>query len=84
MPCPYATVLGIRGQGVHSKRFLGMALNDILATIVAALMTSYFFNVSLLYSLLGWFLAGEVFHIAFGVDTAFLEYVGLKPKCSTA
>ena len=81
MPCPYATLLGKRGEGVHSRRFLGLALNDILATIVAAALTSFFFNISFLYSLLGWFVAGEILHYAFGVDTAFLEYVGLKPKC---
>ena len=83
MPCPYATLLGKRGEGVHSKRFLGFAMNDILATIVAAALTSYFFNVSFLYSLLGWFIAGEILHVLFGVDTAFLEYIGFgtQPKC---
>lgn len=81
MPCPYATLLGKRGEGVHSRRFLGLALNDILATIAAAALTSFFFNISFLYSLIGWFLAGEILHYAFGVDTAFLEYIGLKPKC---
>jgi len=81
MSCPYATLLGKRGEGVHSKRIGGFALNDTLATIAAAALTSYFFNISFLYSLLGWFIGGELLHIAFGVDTAFLEYIGLKPNC---
>lgn len=81
MPCPYATLLGKRGKGVHSTRILGLAFNDIIATIIAAFLTSYFFKISLLYSLVGWFVAGEVLHILFGVDTAFLEYIGMKPKC---
>ena len=81
MPCPYATLLGIKGKGVHSTRIVGLAFNDILATIIAAFLTSYFFNISVLYSLVGWFSMGELLHIAFGVDTAFLEYIGIRPKC---
>ena len=80
MSCPYSTALGIRGQGVHSSRILGFALNDILATIAMALITSYILKISFLYSLLVWFLLGEVLHILYGVDTAFLELFGLN-KC---
>lgn len=82
MLCPYKTLLGIREQGVHSARVLGLARNDIVMTVLGALATSYFFNVSLLWSLFGWFLAGEVLHILFGVDTAFLELLGIPP-CNT-
>ena len=82
MPCPYATLLGKRAEGVHSTRFAGFALNDTIATIVVAVMTSYIFKVGFMYSLLGWFIAAEVLHILFGVDTAFLEMIGIKP-CNT-
>ena len=82
MLCPYKTLLGIREQGVHSARVLGLARNDILMTVVGALVTSYFFKVSILWSLIGWFVAGEVLHILFGVDTAFLELLGIPP-CNT-
>jgi len=81
MPCPFATILGKRGEGVHSSRILGLALNDIIATIIAAIITSYVFNIPILHSLIGWFAAGELLHILFGVDTAFLELIGLKPNC---
>jgi hypothetical protein len=81
MSCPYSTALGVRGQGVHSSRIIGFALNDIIATVVLAIITSMIFNVSFLYSLIGWFVLGEVLHILFGVDTAFLEIIGLKPLC---
>lgn len=82
MLCPYKTLLGIREQGVHSPRVLGLARNDIVMTVLGALATSYFFNVSILWSLIGWFVAGEVLHILFGVDTAFLELLGIPP-CNT-
>jgi hypothetical protein len=82
MLCPYKTLLGIREQGVHSARVLGLARNDILMTVIGALVTSFFFKVSILWSLIGWFVAGEVLHILFGVDTAFLELLGIPP-CNT-
>jgi len=83
MLCPYKTLLGIREQGVHSARVLGLARNDIVMTVLGALATSYFFKVSILWSLIGWFVAGEVLHILLGVDTAFLELLGIPP-CNTA
>ena len=52
---------------------MGFALNDIIATIVVAILTSYLWNISFLYSLLGWFVLGEVLHYVFCVDTAFLD-----------
>lgn len=82
MSCPYANALGTPGEGVHAQRFLGLALNDTIATLVAALLTTWFFNIPLLYSILGWFVAGEVLHYAFGVDTAFLKMIGIRPYCT--
>ncbi len=77
MSCPYANALGVPGQGVHAQRFMGLALNDTIATIIAALLTSWFFNVSFLYSLIVWFVLGEVLHYVFGVNTAFLKMLGI-------
>jgi hypothetical protein len=79
MPCPYANVLGIPGHGVHEQRFLGLALNDVIATLVVSLLTSWLFNISLFYSILGWFIGGEILHYIFGVNTAFLKMIGIVP-----
>ena len=79
MICPYKTLLGIREQGVHSTRVLGLARNDIVMTVIGGIVTSYFFKINILVSILGWFIAGEVLHILFGVDTAFLELLGIPP-----
>lgn len=81
MPCPYANLLGTPGQGVHAPRVFGLARNDIIATIVIAIITSFIFNINFFYSLASWFIAGEVLHYAFGTDTAFLRAIGLTPKC---
>jgi len=79
MSCPYAHILGVPGEGVHAQRFMGIALNDTIATVVAALLTAWIFKISFLYSVIGWFVAGEVLHYAFGVNTAFLKMLGITP-----
>jgi len=83
MSCPHANILGVPGEGVHKQRFLGLALNDTLATVVAALLTTWLFDIPFLYSILGWFIAGEFLHYTLGVNTAFLKMLGITP-CPTA
>ena len=82
MPCPYAHALGVPGQGFHAVRFMGIAVNDSLATIVLAFLTTYIVNISFLESLLGWFILGEILHYWFGTNTAFLKMIHLSPNCS--
>jgi hypothetical protein len=81
MPCPYAHVLGIPGQGVHAQRIFGLALNDTLATILLAFVTTFFFKIGFISSFIGWFIIGEILHYIFGTKTAFLKMIGLEPKC---
>ena len=81
MSCPYANSLGVPGEGVHAKRFMGIALYDLLGTIGLAIATYFVLNVHPIYAFLGWFVLAEILHYAFGVDTAFLRMIGMKPKC---
>jgi hypothetical protein len=84
MACPYANVLGIPGQGIHSYRIFGLAAVDIALTIVAAAITSWIYSVPFLYSFASWFIIGEVLHSMFGVKTAFLKMIGLEPSCTAS
>ena len=77
MSCPYKYIFGIPKKGFHSKRFLGIALYDTLGTIGLALLVTYFFKVSVWKSLVGMFVLGEVLHYLFGVQTAFLTFIGV-------
>ena len=81
MPCPYANILGEPGKGVHSARIFGLALNDTLMTIAAAIITAYIFNINVFLSFLYWFVAGEILHYLFGTNTAFLRMIGIN-ACS--
>jgi len=78
MGCPYANILGIPGQGFHARRIFGYALNDTLATIALALVTSYLMRTPFLATFIAWFVIGEVSHYLFGSQTAFLTTIGVK------
>jgi len=82
MSCPYATLLGIPRQGVHAARIMGFSLNDTLMTIAVAIMTSYIFKIPLVYSLIAWFVGGEILHYAFGVQTEGLTRLGIRVNCT--
>jgi len=84
MSCPYKYILGIPGKGVHAARFLGIAINDTLMTIAAAILTCLVFKTPLWQTLLVWFLAGEVLHYLFGVKTAALDYMGIRVQCDSS
>ena len=75
--CPFASILGTPGTGVHAKRIFGYSLNDTLMTLVAAAITAYFFKISFLKSFVIWFITGEVLHYVFGVQTAVLTTLGI-------
>ena len=81
MPCPYANALGVPGEGIHAARIFGLARNDLIMTVIAALITAYALNISFALSFTVWFVAGEVLHYLFGTNTAFLKMIGLSPKC---
>ena len=79
--CPFRFALGVPGEGVHALRLFGLAVNDTLMTIIAAIFTSYAFNINLGISLLVWFIAGEILHYGYGVNTAFLKMIGIERNC---
>lgn len=79
--CPFKDVLGVPGEGVHALRFAGFSVNDILLTIIGAVLTKYLFHIDFWTGLFLWFVLGELLHYGFGVNTAFLKMIGLSPKC---
>ena len=82
MPCPYAYALGVPGEGVHAKRIGGFSYNDIVMTIIAAILTAYVARISIVLSLVLWFVGGEILHYIFCVQTAFLTRIGVNADCS--
>ena len=50
-------------------------------TVVAAWFTMGLFGGSYLVSLIVWLTVGEILHYLFGVQTAFLDMLGIVAKC---
>ena len=67
--CKYKDALGIPNQGLHSYRFLNLAIVDVIMTFLAAILLSYFFKISLLYTSIFLFSLGIILHRLFCVRT---------------
>ena len=68
--CKYKDVLGKPESGVHSYRFMGVAIVDVIFTIITALIISYFTKVSFLLVVIITFILGIILHRLFCVRTA--------------
>jgi hypothetical protein len=67
--CKYKNALGEPGKGIHSYRVFGIAIADVIMTIIGAFLISYFFKFSFIKTLLILFLTGIVLHRLFCVRT---------------
>jgi len=72
--CKYKNLFGIPNQGIHQHRIFGLATMDIIQTIIGALLISWFFKIKFWICLVTLFVIGEVLHILFCVDSAFLRW----------
>ena len=67
--------LGKPGQGFHRARWFGLARNDIVMTLLAAIATAMYTHTSVVQSMLVWFVAGIVAHWVFDVPTAMARFL---------
>jgi fatty acid desaturase len=65
----YKNILGEPNTGIHSYRFMNIAIADVLLTILGSLAISYSFGVSFWKTLLVVFLFGIFLHRLFCVRT---------------
>ncbi len=75
MKINYSKIFSIRGEGIHKYRIFGIGIIDILLTIALAIFTSKFLEINFTVALVLWFVIGELAHIIFGVQTAFLSLI---------
>lgn len=72
MSCPFAkfsNIFGKPNEGVHSYRFLNLAIVDVICTVIGATIISYTFNLNFILCLLCLFLLGIILHRLFCVNT---------------
>ena len=67
--CKYKNMLGEPNKGIHSYRLFGVAIADVIMTILAAASISYFKKQPFISVLLFLFLLGIVLHRIFCVRT---------------
>jgi hypothetical protein len=67
--CKYKDALGKPGEGIHSYRFMGVAIADVIMTIIGALIISFFIKKSFLLVLIVLFILGIILHRLFCVRT---------------
>lgn len=67
--CKYKYFFGKPGEGAHSYRLFGVAIIDVLLTILIAFIITYFTGYKLIYTLIFMFLLGIVSHRMFCVRT---------------
>jgi hypothetical protein len=73
--CEYKNIFGFPNKGIHSYRILDLAFVDILQTILGALLISYLFNISFLYTLICLFVLGIILHRIFCVRTTIDKFL---------
>ena len=67
--CKYKNALGEPNKGIHSYRLFGVAIADVIMTILGAYLISYFFKISFTYTAIILFGLGIVLHRLFCVRT---------------
>ena len=67
--CQYKDILGKPGKGIHSYRLFGVAIADVIMTLIAAYIIAYMFKIRFYYVAICLFILGIVLHRAFCVKT---------------
>ena len=67
--CQYKDVFGKPREGVHSYRFLGVAVVDVVMTLFAAVLLSLFLKTKLWKTTLFLFILAIILHRMFCVNT---------------
>lgn len=69
MFCQYKDIFGQPNKGVHSYKLFGIAIIDLLLTIIVAFCIAKFFNISFPLTFFILFITGIILHRLFCVRT---------------
>ncbi len=75
--CQYKDALGVPGKGIHSTRFAGVAIADVIMTFIGAFLLARGTGWDLGWVTLGLFLLGIFLHWLFCVPTTIGKLLGL-------
>jgi hypothetical protein len=70
MTCPYSTIFGKVGEGIHSYRLFNIAIIDVIFTVIVAYIFNLFYPSYSFFTILAvLFLVGIISHRLFCVRT---------------
>jgi len=67
--CKYKDIFGKPEKGFHSTRFMGVAIYDVIGTLIVSLLISYYTKYSFVYVAIFLFILGIILHNLFCVRT---------------
>ena len=67
--CKYKDILGEPKKGIHSYRLFGVAIVDVILTIIGAWLIAHFFHLNFVHTLVSLFILGIILHRIFCVKT---------------
>lgn len=67
--CQYKFIFGKEGAGIHSYRLFGLAIVDVVGTVIGAVLLASIFNWNYIITIVIAFLIGILFHRLFCVNT---------------
>lgn len=73
--CVYRNIFGTPDAGVHSIRFMNLAVVDVLFTLIVAYIISIFSKYSFFWMSVALFSLGIFFHYLFCVDTTVAKMI---------
>jgi len=75
--CPFREfkeIFGKPNEGVHSYRFLNLAIVDVIGTIIIAFIIAKIFNLNALLTIIIAFILGIILHRLFCVNTTINKF----------
>ena len=67
--CQYRHIFGKEKEGLHSYRFMDIAIVDVLLTFIGALLIAYWFKVNIILVFIFLIILGTLIHYIFCVET---------------
>jgi len=67
--CKYKDIFGKPNTGAHKYRFLGVAIIDVILTIIGGYFIAIFFKLPILYTIIVLFILGIIAHRLFCIRT---------------
>ena len=67
--CDYRHIFGKEKEGIHSYRFMDIAIMDVLLTFIGAIIIGYYFKLNIILVFIGLIILGTLIHYIFCVET---------------